>query len=127
MPPVKKPVVGKYHYGCEVSLVTLPNGERLDVYSINALANALQRNPRTLQRWEQHQLIPPPFFRIFKKGRRLRFYSQEQIDIMVQCAEEAGVLDTKKRRKLSRVNLSVFSQLCYKRLGELRERYAKTD
>lgn len=93
---------------------TLPNGETVDLFYIGALAEALGRSSQTVRQWEISGILPDPMFRD-KNNRRL--YTQEQIDVIVECAEKA---------KISRgrpINSSTFSTNCYKRLEELKRKY----
>ena len=64
----------------------------------------------------------PPTFRD-KENRRL--YTQEQIDIIVTAAKEAGVweLNPNKIRLGPRKSYKKFSELCWKRLIPLMQNY----
>ena len=96
--------------------VRLPSGVVVEVYTISALANALERSTLTIRRWEKLGIIPDTFF---TDNRGFRMYSQEQIDIIVSCAREAGI-----KKGLPLVSTD-FSVLCHFRLKDLREKYLK--
>lgn len=93
----------------------LPNGEIIELFYIGALASALGRSTNAIRKWEIAGVIPDPCFRD-EQGRRL--YSQEQIDVIVQCAERAQI-----KQGLSIANTS-FSTWVHKELAILREKYA---
>ena len=92
----------------------LPNGEVIDLYPIGVLAKALDRTALTIRRWEREGIIPDTFF-VNSRGHRM--YSQEQIDIIVQCANEAQI------KKGYSILSTEFSELCKYRLGELLKKY----
>ena len=93
----------------------LPNGEIIELFYIGALASALGRSTNAIRKWEIAGVIPDPCFRD-EQGRRL--YSQEQIDVIVRCAERAQI-----KQGLSIANTS-FSTWVHKELAILREKYA---
>ena len=90
------------------------NGKPITVYPISVLASALGKSTLTVRRWERLGYIPDTFF-INKRGHRM--YSQEQIDIIVGSAKEAGV---KQGNPIDKTN---FAYLCCSRMEELREKY----
>lgn len=92
----------------------LPNGEKVELFYIGALASALGRTTNTVRKWEIGGIIPDPCFKD-PNGRRL--YTQEQIDVIVKCAERAKI-----KQGLSIANTS-FSQWCHKELDALKEKY----
>lgn len=69
--------------------VSLPSGDKLELFYISKLAEALGRTPQTVRRWEIAKIIPPT---IFKDRFGKRLYSQEQIDVLVRVAEECGIV-----------------------------------
>jgi transcriptional regulator with XRE-family HTH domain len=93
---------------------TLPSGHTIELFYIGKLAEALGRTANTVRRWEIGGIIPDPCFRD-KLGKRL--YSQEQIDVIVQCAEKAGIMQGKSIASTS------FSTWVHKELSILREKY----
>lgn len=101
MPPVSKKV-------------RLPNGEEVEVFYIGYLANALGRSSGTIRKWEISGVIPDSCFRD-SNGRRM--YTQEQIDVIVRCAEKAKI-----SQGLSIANTS-FSNWVHRELDELRKKY----
>ena len=94
--------------------ITTPSGEVVDLYPIGTLAEELGRTSQSIRKWEIGGVLPDSMFRD-KNGRRL--YSREQIDIIVECAEKAGILQGRA------MNNTTFSNNCYKRLEELKKRY----
>lgn len=64
------------------------NDEEVNLFYIERLASELGRTPQTIRKWEVSGILPKPIFRD-KLGRRL--YSQEQIDVIVACAEKSNV------------------------------------
>lgn len=92
----------------------LPNGDVVDLFYIGALASALGRNTNTIRKWEIAGIIPDPCFKD-KFGRRL--YTQEQIDVIVNCAEKAKI---KQGASISRTS---FSKWCYDELEKLKQKY----
>lgn len=97
-------------------IITLPNGEELELFYIGTLATALGRTTNAIRKWEIAGVIPDPCFRD-ENGRRL--YTQEQIDAIVRCAERAKI-----KQGLSIADTS-FSTWVHKELAELREKYSK--
>lgn len=101
MPPVSKKV-------------RLPNGEEVEVFYIAHLASALGRTSGTIRKWEISGVIPDS---CFKDSLGRRMYTQEQIDVIVRCAERAKI-----SQGLSIANTS-FSNWVHKELDELRKKY----
>ena len=97
-------------------IITLPNGEELELFYIGTLATALGRTTNAIRKWEIAGVMPDPCFRD-ENGRRL--YTQEQIDAIVRCAERAKI-----KQGLSIADTS-FSTWVHKELAELREKYSK--
>lgn len=94
-------------------VVTL-NGEELELFYIERLANELGRTPQTIRKWEVSGILPKPLFRD-KQGRRL--YTLEQINTIVECAEQSNL-----RQGYSVANTN-FSNRVYKALDELNKKY----
>lgn len=92
----------------------LPNGETIELFYIGTLASALGRTTNTVRKWEIAGVIPDPCFQD-PYGRRL--YSQEQIDVIVKCAERAKI------KQGSSIANTSFSQWCHKELEVLKEKY----
>jgi hypothetical protein len=78
---------------------TLPNGKDIDMYTINALASALNRPVATLRLWMQEGHLPAAPYRLPAKqdkngkerpGRRL--YSRQMIEAAVEIFHCAGFL-----------------------------------
>lgn len=90
------------------------NGEEIELFYIERLATELGRTPQTIRKWEVSGILPKPIFRD-KMGRRL--YSQEQIDVIVECAEKSNV-----RIGYSIANTN-FSSRVYDALAEVNKKY----
>ena len=93
---------------------TLPSGRVVDLYSIGYLAESLGRSTPTIRKWEISGIIPNSMFRT---SNGVRMYTDEQIDILVQCAEETNIkqgLDFKR---------TTFSRRAHKRMNKLKEEY----
>lgn len=92
------------------------NGEEIDLFYIDRLASELGRTPQTIRKWEVSGILPKPIFKD-KNGRRL--YTDEQIQVIVDCAEKSNV----------RVGYSIantnFSPRVFKALEELNAKYIK--
>lgn len=68
---------------------------KLSVFTVGALAMALNRQVVTIRKWEAVGWIPKPRLR-HKYGTR--YYTEAQIEGLVQLAEKHGVLDPRWRR-----------------------------
>lgn len=90
------------------------NGKKVRLYYIGTLAKRLNRTTTTIRIWESSGIIPESWFKD-KFGKRL--YTQEQIDIIIQCAEEC---DIKQGKKMS---MTDFSVECHRRFNELHQKY----
>lgn len=93
--------------------VTL-NGEEVELFYINTLAEALGRTAQTIRKWEIAGYLPDCLFRD-SLGRRM--YSAEQIRVIVECAEKSNV-----RQGYSVANTN-FSPRVHKALEELNIKY----
>lgn len=91
------------------------NGERVTLYSINKLAMELGRTSQTVRKWEVAGFLPKALFKDVATGRRM--YSQEQIDAIVRCAEEAKI-----RQGYSVANTS-FPEKVHKAIQEVNKKY----
>lgn len=90
------------------------NGESVKLYYIGKLAKSLNRTTTAIRIWENKGVIPESWFRD-KFGKRL--YTQEQIDIIVQCAKECGIAQGKK------MSMTDFSVECHRRFDDLHKKY----
>lgn len=90
------------------------NGEDIPLFYIEKLATELGRTPQTIRKWEVSGILPTPIFKD-KLGRRL--YTQEQIDVIVNCAVVSNV-----RIGYSIANTN-FSVRVHKALKELNTKY----
>jgi hypothetical protein len=93
---------------------TFPDGEVIDLFYIGELAHRLGRETKTIRSWEISGVIPKT---IFKDNSGNRMYSQEQIDTIVSCAEEAQI------KQGSKLTHSAFANNVYKQLEVLTESY----
>lgn len=89
-------------------------GEEIELYYINTLANALGRTSQTIRKWEIAGIIPDACFRD-KRGRRL--YTAEQINIIVNIAEECRI------RQGESIANTGFSKKVHKALEEHNKKY----
>lgn len=92
------------------------NGEEVELFYINTLAEALGRTPQTIRKWEVSGILPDCLFRD-KLGRRM--YSAEQIKAIVECAEKSHV-----RQGYSVANTN-FSPRVQQALQEINKQYVK--
>ena len=91
----------------------LPNGDEVNLYPINVLAEELGRTPQCIRQWEIAGILPKPLFRI----NGIRLYTREQIDTIYSCACKA------KLRKGKSIASTNFSELCHTELAKLTEKY----
>lgn len=68
--------------------VKLPNGNIITVYYVGKLAEELGRTSQTIRKWEVAGILPKPLFKD-KMGRRM--YSEEQIEVIVECAMSSNI------------------------------------
>jgi hypothetical protein len=75
-------------------------GEPLELHPIGDLAAALERSTATLRRWEQLSILRKGFRHSSsdQRGDR-RFYTQTQIDLVVDAARKAGITDARSSRE----------------------------
>ena len=92
----------------------LPNGKKVVLYPVSVLSEALGRSNQTIRKWEIAGILPRT---MFEDSRKCRLYTKEQIDIIVQCAEECNIKQGKK------MSLTDFSSECHRRFDELHEKY----
>ncbi len=88
-------------------------GKPLLLYGIGEFAEALERSPETIRRWERMGVIPKATLikpgRDKKHGKR-RYYTAAQIEGTVKIAYELGLLPGRGRGGRRRdVQLSAFS------------------
>lgn len=98
----------------QMKTFTFGNGETIELYPINKLAEALGRKSDTVRKWEISGVLPKSLFKD-SNGRRL--YSQEQIDVIVNVAEETKIMQG------SPISQTGFTKKCKKRLGEVNALY----
>lgn len=94
----------------------LPNGKKVKLYPISILAECLGRTPSCIRKWELHGVLPKTMF-TDNFGNRL--YSEEQIHIIINCAEDAKLGSSKP---VSKTN---FKKLVHARLSELAKKYTR--
>lgn len=90
------------------------NGKEIELYYISTLAEALGRSTQTVRKWEISGVLPKTMFKD-KNGRRM--YSDEQINIIVNVAEECQI-----KQGLTIANTS-FSARVHRRINELNQTY----
>lgn len=77
-------------------------GKEVELFSISQLAEALNRKPVAIRKWEHEGVIPKATF--VKPGKdgdprgRRRLYSREQVEAVVRIAGEEGILNDKHRQ-----------------------------
>ena len=85
------------------TIKTLPNGKDIEMFTVNALAIALNRPVATLRLWMQEGHLPAAPYRLPVKldkngkerpGRRL--YSKQMIEAAVEIFQRAGFLHTSR-------------------------------
>jgi hypothetical protein len=90
------------------------NGEKVPMFYIGTLANSLNRTATSIRIWESKGIIPKSWFKD-KFGKRM--YTQEQIDIIVECANECEIAQGRK------MSMTDFSVECHRRFAELHKKY----
>lgn len=100
--------------GVPHTVKTTINGLEVELFYIDKLASELGRTPQTIRKWEVSGILPKPIFKD-KNGRRL--YSEDQINAIVQCAEQSNV-----RIGYSIANTN-FSPRVFKALEEVNSKY----
>jgi len=69
-----------------------PNGQLEEFHYIGALAEALGKSPCSVRRYERESVLPPtPFRHRVCGGPARRLYLRDQIEGIVQIAEEEGI------------------------------------
>jgi len=89
-------------------------GREVKLHYINRLAEELGRTTQTIRKWEISGILPKPIFRD-KAGNRM--YSEEQIKVIVDCAERSNV-----RAGYSIANTN-FSVRVYEALEKVNKQY----
>ena len=77
------------------------DGRSIELFTISHLADALERSPETIRRWERAGILPRPRYRrrsTSHRGER-RLYSAGQIRRINYAAEEARLGDCRASRK----------------------------
>lgn len=92
---------------------TSPSGVETTLYNIGYLADCVGRTSQTIRKWEIAGILPPTPFRV--KGRR--YYSTEQIDIIVKSAEKSHIVRGKS------ICDTWFSKRIYRQFEKLYETY----
>lgn len=69
--------------------------KKITVFTVGALATALNRQVVTIRKWESMGWLPPPRLR-HKYGTR--YYTEAQIEGLVGLAEKYDILDPRWRR-----------------------------
>jgi len=79
-------------------------GVEQEFFGIGALAEALEREPVTIRKWERDGVIPRATFRLPSadpRGAR-RLYSRAQVEGIVALAGEEGLMNPAKRPALAK-------------------------
>jgi hypothetical protein len=95
--------------------ITLPNGETAELFDTDYLAHAMGRTYNTIRQWEIGGLLPPTPFR----GKQVyeRFYTQEQINVVVTLAEKYQLFIGRK------ITQTMFPKRCFKEFAKLEKKY----
>lgn len=70
----------------------MPDGTTIELFTIGALAVALNREPVTIRMWEREGIIPRANFRSSSGQKARRLYTRDQIEGIVQIAKEEGII-----------------------------------
>jgi hypothetical protein len=92
-------------------------GEKIEVFTVGALAEALGVSTKAIYKWERQRILPPPRYRTeapkegpipgkAPAGRRL--YTRLQIEAVIEAAHEANV---PRRPKRPHPNWKLFTAL----------------
>jgi hypothetical protein len=80
---------------------TLPNGEKVNMYTLGSLAKALNRSTKTLRLWMDEGKLPTSPYRLpsttGKNGKEYagrRLYSKRMVEATVEIFASSGLLDT---------------------------------
>ena len=102
---------------------TLPNGKDVEMFTIGALANALNRPIITLRKWIKEGHLPSSPYRLPTTKNRYggdhqgkRLYSRAMVEAAIELFAHAGVLTTKridwsKHKGLSNDLLSTWNKI----------------
>ena len=77
------------------------DGQSIELFTIGHLADALERSPETIRRWERAGILPRPRYRrrsTSHRGER-RLYSAGQIRLINYAAQEARLGDYRANRE----------------------------
>lgn len=75
-------------------------GTRLDLFPVGVLCKMLDRNHRTIYRWEKNHGFPAAMWRVKEFPGCNRWYSRAQLEAIVNVYDYFGRLSGKKRNKL---------------------------
>jgi hypothetical protein len=69
-------------------------GKDVEFFTVGQLAMALNRQPVTIRKWEEHGVIPSAVFRIPSKSPngKHRLYTRAQVEGIIRIAKEEGIL-----------------------------------
>lgn len=94
-------------------------GVEVELLSISQLAEALNRSPVTIRKWERNGVIPRPSFVKNGKGGdvrgKRRLYSRPQVEAMVRVAASEKILHDMHRH----VSATRFSERVFQAFREL--------
>lgn len=97
--------------------ITKVNGEKVKLYYVGKLADAINRTSQTIRLWENKDIIPKAIFK--SKDRRL--YSKEQIETIVKVVEETGIRPGKSLVEVD------FPRKVHNAINELNKKYVGDD
>lgn len=74
------------------------NGKEVELFTVGALAQAMERSSQTIREWERYGVIPKAPFEVGEGRGKRRLYSRGHIEGLVRIAEEEGILVPPGRR-----------------------------
>jgi hypothetical protein len=94
------------------SKIFLVNGQPTELFTLGAVARALNRQPVTVRKWESEGIIPRSPFVLPShdpRGQR-RLYTRAQIEALRTVAEEEGVLSPNANGKWKAIETTSFRE-----------------
>lgn len=92
------------------------NGENYELFPVGVLAEELGRTSQTVRKWEIAGVLPDS---LFKDKMQRRYYTREQINVIVRTAEECNLKQGS--------TTAHFSKKVHKALEEHNKIYLKGD
>lgn len=96
-------IVPDAEWDAKPRMITMPNGEDMEMFTIGALAGALGRPIITIRTWIKEGYIPTAPYRLPAKKNKhgedhqgKRIYSRAMIEKAVELFSKSGLLETKR-------------------------------